>query len=187
MTLLQYKDYQGAVSFEDNTLVIQILHIDDSITTTCDSAAKAQRAFEDLVDDYLETCALVGKEPSKPFKGTFNVRVGSDLHRKAVLAASDIGQTLNAWVSGAIRQRLERQQMIKTVRDSFCSSWSDMKTRAAGHLPINRSLFAMERGHSPTIPSPEEDVDAAKAKARQIAVSSMEEQRWSFQQPPRLN
>ena len=33
MTQLRYKDYQGAVTFADGTLIIQILHIDDLITT----------------------------------------------------------------------------------------------------------------------------------------------------------
>jgi|GEM_PF-6626504 len=28
MTVLKYKDFQGSVSFEDGTLVAQILHID---------------------------------------------------------------------------------------------------------------------------------------------------------------
>ena len=37
---------------------------------------------------YLEFCAETGKQPEKPFKGSFNVRIGADLHRKATLAAS---------------------------------------------------------------------------------------------------
>ena len=45
MTVLRHKDYQGAVTFEDGHLVIQILHIDDFITTECDSASSAQGAF----------------------------------------------------------------------------------------------------------------------------------------------
>jgi hypothetical protein len=31
MTVLKYKDFQGSVSFEDGTRVLQILHIDDLI------------------------------------------------------------------------------------------------------------------------------------------------------------
>jgi len=44
MTVLKYKDFQGSVSFEDGTLVAQILHVDDLIVAEC---------------DYLETCATV--------------------------------------------------------------------------------------------------------------------------------
>ncbi len=107
MTTLRYKDYQGSVSYEDGTLVLQILHIDDFITTECDSAADAQMAFEALVDDYLATCADVGKEPNRPFKGSFNVRVSPELHRRAAMAAAEEGISLNAWVERAMAQRLE--------------------------------------------------------------------------------
>ncbi len=107
MTTLRYKDYQGSVTYEDGTLVLQILHIGDFITAECDSAADAPKAFEALVDDYLATCAQVGKEPNRPFKGSFNVRVSPDLHRRAAMAAADEGLSLNAWVERAIAQRFE--------------------------------------------------------------------------------
>jgi predicted HicB family RNase H-like nuclease len=107
MTTLRYKDYQGSVTYEDGTLVLQILHIDDFITTECDSAADVQTAFEALVNDYLAACAEVGKEPNRPFKGSFNVRVSPDLHRRAAMAAADEGLSLNAWVERAIAQRFE--------------------------------------------------------------------------------
>jgi predicted HicB family RNase H-like nuclease len=108
MSTLHYKDYQGSVSFEDGRLVIQILHIEDSISAACNLASEAQATFENLVDDYIETCRAVGKEPAKPFRGTFNVRIGPDLHRRAAIAAADAGETLNAWVAGAAQQRLRR-------------------------------------------------------------------------------
>jgi predicted HicB family RNase H-like nuclease len=57
MTVLKYKDFQGSVSFEDGTLVLQILNIDDLIVSECDSASKVEQTFQELVDDYLETCA----------------------------------------------------------------------------------------------------------------------------------
>jgi predicted HicB family RNase H-like nuclease len=37
--------------------VLQILHIDDLIVAECDSASKVEQTFQELVDDYLETCA----------------------------------------------------------------------------------------------------------------------------------
>lgn len=107
MTTLRYKDYQGSVAYEDGTLLLQILHINDFITTECDRAADAQKAFEALVDDYLATCAQVGKEPNRPFKGSFNVRVSPDLHRRAAIAAAEHGLSLNAWVERAMAQGLD--------------------------------------------------------------------------------
>jgi len=116
MTALHYKEFQGSVEFEDGKLVVQILHIDDSISTTVDSASQAQAAFEELVDDYLETCAAVGKEPCKPFKGSFNVRIEPELHRQIAMASVESRQTMNAWVATALQTRVERQKEKKADR-----------------------------------------------------------------------
>ncbi|ORE87952.1 type II toxin-antitoxin system HicB family antitoxin [Aurantimonas sp. 22II-16-19i] len=104
--MLNHRGYQGAVSFADGRLIIRILHIEDTVTDECDSASKAQAHFEGLVDDYLDTCKALGKEPSRPFKGSFNVRVSPSLHRRAAMAAADRGQSLNAWVEQAIENDL---------------------------------------------------------------------------------
>jgi predicted HicB family RNase H-like nuclease len=43
-------------------------------------------------------------QPERPFKGSFNVRIGSELHRKAALEASGRGISLNALVEDALKQ-----------------------------------------------------------------------------------
>lgn len=113
MSALNYKEFQGSVEFEDGRLVIRILHIDDLITTEIDSAAQAQAAFEELVDDYVQTCVELNKEPCKPFKGTFNVRVLPELHRQVAMAATDNGQSMNSWISDALEYAVERQKAQK--------------------------------------------------------------------------
>jgi len=117
MTALKYKDFQGSVEFEDGHLIIQILHIDDFVTTEVISAAEAQAAFEELVDDYVETCKQLGKQPCRPFKGTFNIRTNPELHRRIAMAAVDIGETMNAWVTVALEERVERQRARKVMFD----------------------------------------------------------------------
>lgn len=167
MTTLQYKDYQGSVTFEDGALVIQILHIDDTITTTCDSASGAQTAFEELVDDYIETCRVVGKEPSKPFKGTFNVRVGSVLHRNAAVSAMDRGETLNTWITGAVEQRLRRDQILKSIRDVFqISPWAGIPRVSRYEGAAFRVAQTSHRHH--TIVQFAEPPEMGKVRARQI-------------------
>jgi predicted HicB family RNase H-like nuclease len=115
VSTLRYKDYQGSVLFEDGHLIIQILHIDDFITTECDSASEAQLAFEGLVDDYLETCKQMAKEPSKPFKGTFNVRISPNLHRTIAMAAMDADETMNSWIANALAEKVDRQKAAKRI------------------------------------------------------------------------
>jgi predicted HicB family RNase H-like nuclease len=111
MNALRYKDFQGSVEFEDNRLIIRILHIDDFITTEIDSAAAAQAAFKELVEDYLATCAELGKATCKPLKGSFNVRVTPELHRRVVMAAAETGESMNSWIASALRAKLEREKV----------------------------------------------------------------------------
>ena len=106
MKHVEYKNYQGAVSYEDGRLVVQILHITDFVVSECDSASEVGAVFRELVDEYIADCKALGREPNKPFKGTFNVRISPDHHRQAVLSATRREQTLNSWVADAIREKL---------------------------------------------------------------------------------
>lgn len=106
MSTVGYRDYQGGVEFEDGKLVLTILHIDDLITTEVDSASEVEATFAELVEDYLATCAELGKEPNKPFKGLFNVRTPPKLHRQAAFAAASEDVTLNAYVIAALENKL---------------------------------------------------------------------------------
>ncbi|WP_345788512.1 type II toxin-antitoxin system HicB family antitoxin [Desulfosporosinus hippei] len=52
-----------------------------------DSAKTLTEDFHNAVDEYLTFCEKSGKQPERPFKGSFNVRIQPKLHRKAALAA----------------------------------------------------------------------------------------------------
>src|SRR5882672_8134143 len=106
MSTIRYRDYQGAVEFDRGKLLIRILHIDDLITTEVDSASDVEAAFAELVEDYLATCTELGKDPERPFKGLFNVRVPPELHKQAAFAAACEDVTLNAYVIAALEEKL---------------------------------------------------------------------------------
>ena len=61
-----YKGFQGSVEYDAGIFLIRLLHIDDAISTTCKNAPEVESAFEELVDDYLDTCEQIGKEPKEP-------------------------------------------------------------------------------------------------------------------------
>lgn len=122
MNTLRYKDYQGSVCFEDGHLILQILHIDDIVTSECDSASEAQASFEELVDDYLETCKQIGKEPSRPFKGAFNVRVTPELHKRIAMAATEKNETMNAWVANALLRATDKEKKNYDFLDAQLAS-----------------------------------------------------------------
>ena len=63
--------------------------------------------FHENIDDYLEMCEELGVKPEKEYKGTFNVRVSPEVHKRAVLEAESKGISLNQFVSKAIENELE--------------------------------------------------------------------------------
>jgi predicted HicB family RNase H-like nuclease len=112
MTILSYKGYRGSIEYEDGQLVIQLLHIYDFITTTCDAVGKAEEAFHELVDDYLATCEETGRLPDKPYKGSLNIRMPPELHRRIAMAATAAGVSLNAWIMRACEAAVSVSQTI---------------------------------------------------------------------------
>lgn len=52
---------------------------------------------------FLDTCAAKGIEPRKHFSGKFVLRVDPAIHEAAALAAAAHGQSLNQWISEAIK------------------------------------------------------------------------------------
>ncbi len=53
---------------------------------------------------YLEMCREKGIEPSRKFSGKFNVRLTSEDHAAAVIAAAAAGKSLNEWIVEAIKE-----------------------------------------------------------------------------------
>ena len=106
MKTIDYKGYQASVEYEDGSLFVKVLHLDDLLVGECLSAADAPNVLRELVDGYLEDCAELGREPTRPFKGTFNVRVGPDLHRRAAIRAAEEGVSLNNWMQSAVEAKL---------------------------------------------------------------------------------
>jgi len=103
---LHYKDYVGSLEFSEEDAVFhgRVVGIKAMISFEGESVQSITEDFHNAVDEYLEFCSGNNIKPEKPFKGSFNVRINADLHRKAALAASAQGVSLNAFVESAIRQ-----------------------------------------------------------------------------------
>ena len=103
---IYYKDYVGSVEFSEEDAVFhgKVVGIKSLISFEGDSVSAITRDFHNAVDEYLALCVESGTKPEKSFKGSFNVRIGTDLHRSAALAASAQGISLNTFVEDAIRQ-----------------------------------------------------------------------------------
>lgn len=107
---LTYKGFTGSVEYnsEDRILFGKVLFIDSLLMYHGSSVQEIEDAFKETVDAYLAHCKKNGKEPNKPYSGSFNVRTSSELHRQAAQMAYKEKTSLNdivvkslaAYVSG---------------------------------------------------------------------------------------
>lgn len=106
--ILEYNGYQGSVEFslENNILYGKIQHINDLVSYEADDVKGLQLAFEEAVNDYIETCKEIGTQPDRPFSGSFNVRIGPNLHKDCTKQAYKESKSLNEWVKEAIECHL---------------------------------------------------------------------------------
>jgi predicted HicB family RNase H-like nuclease len=112
---LNYRGYYGSVEIspEDRVLFGRLLFIGPLVNYEAESAQGLEQAFQAAVDDYLADCKQHGIEPEKPCKGTFNVRLGAELHLAAAVAAHEEATSLNDLVKQAVIEKV--QQRVKAV------------------------------------------------------------------------
>ncbi|MEI7695977.1 MAG: type II toxin-antitoxin system HicB family antitoxin [Chlorobium sp.] len=109
--VLVYKDYIGSVHFnaDDEVFFGKIEGIEDLVSFEGDSVIELKKAFEEAVDDYLEICKENGKKTDKSYKGSFNVRIAPDIHKKATRLALMKGMSLNQFIQKAVEEVVIRE------------------------------------------------------------------------------
>ncbi|HVW15227.1 MAG TPA: type II toxin-antitoxin system HicB family antitoxin [Mucilaginibacter sp.] len=112
--ILQYQQYYASVHFSTNDEVFygKILGINDLVSFEGASVKELKKSFREAIEDYIETCKTIGKEPEKTYKGTFNVRIPVNLHKEAAQFATVHDITLNEFVKVALSFSLDRKKEI---------------------------------------------------------------------------
>ncbi|MDL2316249.1 type II toxin-antitoxin system HicB family antitoxin [Desulfovibrio sp. OttesenSCG-928-A18] len=101
MSAMTYKNYAARIEFsaEDGLFVGHIAGIKDIIGFHGESVQELQAAFEEAVDDYLETCEKIGKAPQRPYSGKVMLRLSPELHARIAMKAEASGKSLNQWAA----------------------------------------------------------------------------------------
>lgn len=149
MKTLSYKGYEGTIEVDMDEGVCRgkLLFIHDLVTYVAETPKLLQKAFEEAVDDYLATCEELDRQPQKPFRGSFNVRVGPEHHRNAALRAVRDQVTLNEVVVRALdcylnsRGDVQHNVTVKVEGDTRTiaaaatsqPNWSEISTSHATH------------------------------------------------------
>ena len=105
---IDYKGYNGSVEFsgEDRVFHGRVVGIRDTVTFEGVSVDDLEVNFRNAVDEYLRFCESEGKRPDTPFKGTFQVRVSRELHKKAAMRAQERHVKLGKVVTEALEKFL---------------------------------------------------------------------------------
>jgi len=119
--ILDYKGYYATVHYSasDDIFFGKILGINDLVSFEGASVKELKKSFKEAVEDYLETCIELGKEPEKTYKGSFNVRIPSEMHKQAALFASIRNISLNDFVKTAIGYTLKHKAEFDNLAELY--------------------------------------------------------------------
>lgn len=103
---MQYKNYIGSVEYSDDDGIFfgKVQFIRALISYEGKNVREIRNDFHAAIDDYLAMCEGQGIKPEQPFKGTFNVRVGRNLHRSLAIEAEQRGISLNSLIIERLEQ-----------------------------------------------------------------------------------
>lgn len=107
--VMKYREFIGSVHYsaEDDVFYGKLKGIDDLIMFEGESVKALNSAFREAVEDYLELCKKAGKQVGKSYKGSFNVRIDPEMHKKAARKSIEMGLSLNQLVEKAISNLLQ--------------------------------------------------------------------------------
>lgn len=137
----KYKGFEGSMEFsaEDECLVGEVLFVNSKIIYIGETFPELKKAFEDAIDAYLSHCQQHGIKPEKPCSGTFNVRIGSNLHKEAVRYAYKHEVSLNEVmvkaVSCLVLDEIHHTHTIKIEQNSnnsFTTTFNKNSTEYRG-------------------------------------------------------
>ena len=109
MKTMKYKGYSAHIEYsdDDGCFVGHIAGIRDVVGFHGESVGELRTAFEEAVDDYLETCSTIGKEPQKSYSGKLMLRIPPDIHAAVAIAAETSGKSINQLVAEILNQTVQ--------------------------------------------------------------------------------
>ncbi len=103
---IKYKGYVGSVEFseEDGIFYGKVMGIRSLISYEGENAKELLDDFHGAVDDYLEACKADGRQPEAAFKGSFNIRLSPDLHKKLYIYSTSHQMSINKYIEETLEK-----------------------------------------------------------------------------------
>jgi predicted HicB family RNase H-like nuclease len=106
MKTMKHKGYSARIEYsdEDSCFVGHIAGIRDVVGFHGEAVSELRAAFEEAVNDYLETCQKIGRQPQKPYSGKLMLRIPPKVHAAVAQAAEVSGKSINQWAADMLDQ-----------------------------------------------------------------------------------
>lgn len=107
---MTHKGYSAQIEYDDDDscFIGHIAGIKDIVGFHGESVSELRNAFEEAVEDYLETCEKLNRNPQKPFSGKISLRVSPKIHAEVAKIAKINGKSINGWIT----EKLEKEIAI---------------------------------------------------------------------------
>jgi len=102
--MMCHREFYGTVLYDDKRLMLhgRLVGIREKITYEAQDVKGLRNRFESSVDEYLSTHG----QPRTRHNGTFNVRVGIEVHQAAARKAKQQRISLNQLIKEAVEKYL---------------------------------------------------------------------------------
>jgi len=101
MKTMTYNGYAARIEYsdEDSCFIGHVAGINDVVGFHGESVMELRSAFEEAVDDYLETCEKLNRSPQRPYSGRIMLRIPPQIHAAVATAAEVSGRSINQWAT----------------------------------------------------------------------------------------
>ena len=109
MNTMSYSGYVARIDYshEDGCFIGHIAGINDVVGFHGESVAELRAAFEEAVDDYLQTCEKLNRPPQKPYSGSLMLHIPPEVHAAIAVAAEISGKSINQWAADTFADVLQ--------------------------------------------------------------------------------
>ena len=110
MSNLSYKGYSSVVEFEadSDVFVGRLVGISDIVVFEADNVEGLKSAFAEAVDDYIDHCAKIGKDPQKAYSGKLMLRISPETHAKIAMASElSKAKSMNEYAESILHKEAE--------------------------------------------------------------------------------
>ena len=114
---MEYKGYHAQIEYdnEDQIFIGSVIGINDSLNFHGLSVAELRKNFERSIENYLEICASLGKNPEKEYRGNINVRLTPSLHKSAARYSAEDHISINQFIVEAVAEECKRREQLQAA------------------------------------------------------------------------